>query len=302
MLLPESSEIVCAINADHYFLKQEQTIANIKKCLELRPSIPLVLERKVYFTFHITVVSNPYKEDFLFGRFNSRSEITEKCSKRGGAGLNCVFSDTKEPLLVKFHHLLDCPFEIMFWSKKVVFSRSSIINRKLKETKDQNRMNAIGMRYLQEYYGGAAPTIIVIAYLRLCIKNCENNAVSNVVRKLDHHCISRPHCNSKRFIDVHEGDEIKDHSENLIRCIFSAIIHQFCIPIRDPYFECLCIFDLVYFSALMWILMDMFHIFSQKMSLYFRTYNKSKASGLLITFANVTTANTFPLQNCLNFL
>ena len=85
----------------------------------------------------------------MFRRFNSRSNVIEKFSKRGGAGLNCIFfSDTKEALLVKFHHLLDCSFEIMFWSEKGVFSRSSIINKNLKETKDQNRMKAIGMGYL----------------------------------------------------------------------------------------------------------------------------------------------------------
>lgn len=64
MLIPPRATFVCAVNADHYFLKQSFFKKKIKEAIDAYPTKPLILCRKVFFTFDLTVVSNPTKDDF----------------------------------------------------------------------------------------------------------------------------------------------------------------------------------------------------------------------------------------------
>ena len=88
----------------------------IKKCLETTPTLPLLLERKVYFAFDLVVTSNPTYEHFKLGTLGSTAEIRHQCTKREGTGLNCILQATGKPMLIKFYHLIDHPLSIMFWS------------------------------------------------------------------------------------------------------------------------------------------------------------------------------------------
>ena len=73
----------------------------------------------------------------------------------------------------------------MFWSNIGSFSRSSAIRRKLKECKDANRLKVMAMRYIDEYYGDATPTIMIIGHVRSLVKDLENAAVTKVIKRAD---------------------------------------------------------------------------------------------------------------------
>ena len=144
MLLEVGAEFTCTVSADHYFLQQANSTSLIKKCLEACPIRPLVLDRKVYFAFDLTVSSNPTLENFKFGTLGSREEIIQKCMKREGAGLNCVLPAIGKPMLIKFHHFINHPLSIMFWNVHDSLNPSSVLRQKLKDCKD--------IETVQKYY------------------------------------------------------------------------------------------------------------------------------------------------------
>ena len=106
-----------------------------------------------------------------------------ECTKHGGCGLNCEFKTTGDPLLIKFHNLLDHPKDIMFWSSTDSMKRLSHICRKLKDMKDPNRQSIIALRYLDEYYSDATPTVNIIGHVQSFFKDNESLAIAKVVQK-----------------------------------------------------------------------------------------------------------------------
>ena len=77
----------------------------------------------MYFSFNLTVVSNPKYDVFDLGTMQSQAELIRECSKEGGGGLNCIVDATDANMLIKFHHLIDHPSQIMFWSSNDANSR-----------------------------------------------------------------------------------------------------------------------------------------------------------------------------------
>ena len=63
-------------------------------------------------------------------------------------------------------------------------SRSSVIWQKLKDCRDTSRMKIMGLQYLNEYYGDAAPTVTIINHIHTFMTEKESNAVTKVVKKL----------------------------------------------------------------------------------------------------------------------
>ena len=76
MLLDEGSVFTCAICKNHYLLQQSRPTSLIKKSLLAMPTSPLILERKVYYTFNLSVRSNPKLEAFTFGTLGSRDSMS----------------------------------------------------------------------------------------------------------------------------------------------------------------------------------------------------------------------------------
>lgn len=62
MLLKEDSKCTCMVSSEHYFLEQNQSKSLIKKCLEKAPICSLILDRKVFFAFNLTLILNPKLE------------------------------------------------------------------------------------------------------------------------------------------------------------------------------------------------------------------------------------------------
>ena len=112
----------------------------------------------------------------------NREAIAYKCMKQGGCGLNCEIITTGDPLFIKFHNPIDNPKDIMFWSSTHLMMRSSHICRKLKETKDPHRRSIVAMRYLDEYYGDATPTINIIGHVQSFFKDNKNSVVVKMVK------------------------------------------------------------------------------------------------------------------------
>ena len=185
MLLTVGSKFTCTVSANHYFLNQVNPMSLIRKCLQTAPTRLLLLERKVYFTFNLVVTSNLTYEHFKLGTLGSTDEISHQCTKREGAGLNCVLQATGKPMLIKFHHLIDHPLSIMFWSAQNLMGRSSVITRKLKDCKDITRMKAMGMRYSQEYCSDAASIIEIVNHIHGFVRDLEAASVTKVINDLE---------------------------------------------------------------------------------------------------------------------
>ena len=62
-------------------------------------------------------------------------------------------------------------------------THSSHIHPKLKDTKDPNCRSVIAMRFLDEYYGNAAPSINITGHVRSFLKDNKNLAVAKVVQQ-----------------------------------------------------------------------------------------------------------------------
>ena len=114
ILLPEGAKFTCSISSEHYFLKHGPTLSKIQKCLEIQPSQPCIIDQKVYFSFNLTMMSNPKIDAFELGTMHNQSEMIQECTKEGGCGLNCIIDATGKTLLVKVHHLIDHTFERIF--------------------------------------------------------------------------------------------------------------------------------------------------------------------------------------------
>ena len=95
----------------------------------------------------------------------SREAIIHECTKQGGCGLNCKFESTGDPILIKFHNLIDHSKDIMFWSCTHSMTRSSHIRRKLKDTKDPKRLAMVALRYLDKFYDDAVPAVNIIGHV-----------------------------------------------------------------------------------------------------------------------------------------
>ena len=113
MLLPPGASLVCAVWKDHYFLKQNSFQTKVRKILAVHPANLIIINRKAYFTFRLTVLSIPTKDVFENGTLLHQDEVIKSCTKQHGSGLNCE-TDTGKDMLIKFHHLVDHPREIMF--------------------------------------------------------------------------------------------------------------------------------------------------------------------------------------------
>ena len=118
------------------------------------------------------------------GTFGSRELIT-KCTKAGSMGLNFHVDVTGKSMLIKFHHLIDHPLDIMFWNIGKSLSQSSVICQRLKDCKDIPRMKLMGLWYLNEYYGDAAPMVTIINHICTFIKEGELTAVTKVIKKAE---------------------------------------------------------------------------------------------------------------------
>lgn len=81
MLLPSGVSFVCAVLNDHYFLKQNLFQSKARKILEAHPTNPIIINRKVCFTFCLTVLSNPTKDVFKSGTLLHQDEVTNSCTK-----------------------------------------------------------------------------------------------------------------------------------------------------------------------------------------------------------------------------
>ena len=139
------------------------TLAKIQKCLEIQPCQPCIIDRKVYFSFNLTVVLNPKYDVFDLGTMQSQAEMIHECTKEGGGGLNCILDATDTHLLIKFHYLIDHPFQFMFWSLTNSNSQNKVIKKKLHSARhDVERLPYVTMWYLQEYHGDATPTVQII--------------------------------------------------------------------------------------------------------------------------------------------
>ena len=183
MLLPEDAEFTCTISSEHYFLKHDPTVSKICCCLEIEPTQPYIIDRKVYFSFNLTVLSNPKLNEFKLGTMHNQSEVIQECTKGGGCGLNCIIDATGKNLLIKFHHLIDHPSEILFWSSTHANLRMTVIKKKMKSFRnDMERLPFITMHFLHEYYGNPTPTVQIINHLHTHVKNSEATAVDTVVK------------------------------------------------------------------------------------------------------------------------
>ena len=185
-LLDKGSVFTCAISKKHYLLQQSCPTSMIKKSLLAMPTCPLILDQMVYYTFNLTVQSNPKLEAFTYGTIGSREAIIHECTKHGGCGLNCEFQTTGDQILIKFHNLIDHPKDIMFWSSTDSMTRSSHSQRKLEYTKDPKQLAIVAMRYLDKFYGNAVPTVNIIGHVSTFVKEKETTpAVAKVVQKSD---------------------------------------------------------------------------------------------------------------------
>ena len=81
MLLPPGASFICAVNANHYFLKQSAFMKKIIQALEECPAKPLILRRTVYFTFDLTVSSNPMQDAFEHGRMLHQNDDSEQMKR-----------------------------------------------------------------------------------------------------------------------------------------------------------------------------------------------------------------------------
>ena len=166
MLLLEGYEFTCSVSSDHYFLKHGPTLSKIRKCLETQPSQPYIIDRKVFFSFNLTVTSNPKRDAYHFGTMHNQSEMIQECTKEGSGGLNCVINATDKPLLVKFHHFINHPSEILFWSSTNENSRTTAIKKKLHSLRnDIQRLPFVTMHFLNKYHGNASPTVQIVNHL-----------------------------------------------------------------------------------------------------------------------------------------
>ena len=145
------------------------------------PTCPLILDQMVYYSFNLTVRSNPKLEAFTYGTMGSREVIIHECTKQGGCGLNYEFETTGNPILIKCHNLIDHPKDIMFWSSTDSMTRSLHIQRKLKDTKDPKWFAIVAMRYLDKFYGDAVPTVNIIGHVWTFVKEKETPAIAKVV-------------------------------------------------------------------------------------------------------------------------
>ena len=55
----------------------------------------------------------------------------------------------------------------------------------LKDCKDPNLLKVMAMRYIEEYYGDATPTITIIGHVRWLVRDLENTAVTKVLKKAE---------------------------------------------------------------------------------------------------------------------
>ena len=112
--------------------------------------------------------------------------MIRECTKEGGGDLNCILDSTDTNLLIKFHHLIDHPSQIMFWSSTDANSQSKVIKKKLHSARhDVERLPYVTMQYLQEYHGNATPTVQIINYVWTQLKESEAVAVDAVVRSAE---------------------------------------------------------------------------------------------------------------------
>ena len=66
-----------------------------------------------------------------------------------------------------------------------MLTQSSHIKKKLREIRDPNRLCIVAMRYLDEFYGDAVPTVTIIGHIRSFMKVKEQLVVAKVVKKAE---------------------------------------------------------------------------------------------------------------------
>ena len=72
MLVKNGYSFFLAINADHSFLQKKNELEFFQECMEKEAFHPLLVNRRVYFIFRLTVKSNPSFDDFKNGSFFER--------------------------------------------------------------------------------------------------------------------------------------------------------------------------------------------------------------------------------------